>query len=435
MKRLLHLILTLALCVLTGTHVLGSYVYSSADRGVDQIKWVKKSIRVAVSTSLSDKAPNIKTGNDISGALKRSFSVWEEALGVRFVLVSSEAVNVSPSGNSGDGISLITAEPSAENLQIFGGEAATMPAATRIFFDRRGRITEADIVLNPIFQFSTDGTFGTFDLESVLVHEIGHLLGLDHPPVSAGVMSTEIARNGLYGVPQFSGRELSLADISLLRSVYGSPLGDATCCSQINGRILSEGRPSVQEGVVWAEDAETGRVVGSSYTDIKGAYSIKGLSSGLYSIYWRTGGPNGQITDEFIDTIDLLSDESITIDFEPDDIQAANTLKYVGLSGQLSNVSVPVVSGKAATIYLSYMFEKQDFSIGSSSPYITVEPGIRPVQEASDGNGVISFEISVHSETPPGYYSLFLRTKDGARSYLPGGLIVSSDKEAFLTRN
>ena len=141
MVRLYQISTALMFCVLFATQALGSFVFSSSERGNIEIKWNRRVIRVAVSSSVSDTAPNIKKGSNVSEAIKSSLITWERELGVRFQIVSSDTANVSPQGNSGDGISLITAAPTAENLQIFGENAQNLPAMTRIFFDRRGRIT------------------------------------------------------------------------------------------------------------------------------------------------------------------------------------------------------------------------------------------------------------------------------------------------------
>ncbi|MBX3290689.1 MAG: matrixin family metalloprotease [Acidobacteria bacterium] len=434
MVRLYYFTAALMFCVLLGSQAFGSFVFSSSERGSTEIRWTRRVIRVAVSNSLSDTAPNIKKGSNVTEAVKRSLATWENELGVRFQVVSSDAANVSPTGNSGDGISLITAAPTAENLQIFGENAQHLPAMTRIFFDRRGRITEADIVLNPIFQFSTDGTFGTYDLESVLVHEIGHLLGLDHPPISAGVMSSQVARNGLYGVEQLSGRQLSFADVAQLRSIYGSTSRYEECCGEIRGKVTREER-TANDDIIWLEDAETGRIAGSALVGDRGQFSVKGLSSGLYSIYLRTTGDDGSVTDEFIETIELATGESFSMDVAPQNTFASNTLEFLGAMGQMSNVPVQAEPGGSLLLQLAGRVEKRPFSIGSSSPYIMIENDPKADQSLSERLGVVSVEIRIDEETPAGHYSIFIRSSDGSRSYMPGAIVVSESRETSLLRN
>ena len=65
-------------------------------------------------------------------------------------------------------------------------------AITTVTFDTRsGRLLDADIEINDLaFDFSTcdpadEGCAVAFDLENTLTHELGHVLGLDHPPNDA----------------------------------------------------------------------------------------------------------------------------------------------------------------------------------------------------------------------------------------------------------
>jgi hypothetical protein len=45
-----------------------------------------------------------------------------------------------------------------------------------------GRIVDADIELNgAVYSFATNGSLNATDVENTLTHEIGHLMGLDHP--------------------------------------------------------------------------------------------------------------------------------------------------------------------------------------------------------------------------------------------------------------
>src|SRR5207247_5378194 len=82
-------------------------------------------------------------------------------------------------------------------------------AATFSFFRTENGQTmfdEADIAFNPAIDFSTSGETNKFDIQSVLTHEIGHLLGLDHSALVSSVMVP-------FGVPsQLDQRTLAHAN-------------------------------------------------------------------------------------------------------------------------------------------------------------------------------------------------------------------------------
>ena len=131
---------------------------------------------VGIAHTMSDYTTCHREMPQLVDAVKRGVRAWEAAAGVEFEIVLTDRENASGPGAAGDGVSLITIAPSAENMLIFGRDDLDAAAKTRIFYNRKGSITEADIVLNPTQQFSTDGGYGAFDLEATVTHEVGHLL-------------------------------------------------------------------------------------------------------------------------------------------------------------------------------------------------------------------------------------------------------------------
>ena len=155
----------------------------------------------------------------------------------------------------------------------------------------RQEINEADIAINPYpysaedvpLQFSTDGTPGTYDLESTFAHEIGHLLGLSHSGVIAATMQASQALNGTYGLPAITERTLSEADLVAVRGVYGrcekSGSVDGRIQNSIEGKFLPANATHV-----WMEDLASGRVIASSLTTPSGKFSINCVPAGDYRV-------------------------------------------------------------------------------------------------------------------------------------------------------
>src|SRR5438552_18089199 len=250
--------------------------------GIVARRWLTRPIIVAVSSSLSSPPANIKMGSDVIGAARRALESWASVADIQFLETRSSAQTISPA-NAGDRINLITV--SADNGALFGSSES--PGRTRVFSDSGGAIVEADIALNPKELFSTDGTPGTYDLESTFAHEIGHLLGLEHSAIIGATMQPRQAKNGTYGLPAFTQRSLSEDDYAGARALYDSQINSPS----ISGRLVTNtsGRARTIFGAhVFAEDIVTGNVVAGSISLSDGEYNLAGLRAGVYRVFGQS---------------------------------------------------------------------------------------------------------------------------------------------------
>jgi hypothetical protein len=125
------------------------------------------------------------------------------------------------------------AVPSAAIRYQFGGFTASVPgeddgrttigflaapelervlASTSLLFDETtGELLEADIFFNSAFAWSTSagGESGRFDVETIALHEIGHLNGLGHSAIG----ETEVSG---------SGRRVLAAEATMFPLAFGS---------------------------------------------------------------------------------------------------------------------------------------------------------------------------------------------------------------------
>jgi hypothetical protein len=245
------------------------------------VKWGRLPVRYYVT----DRGTAGVSSAQFRDAAARAFATWQ---------------NVGSASVSAQFIGFTSASPDEEDSQnTLGFEARpdlerVLGSTSFLFDDASGEIVEADIFFNSAFSWSvaTAGETGKFDLESIILHETGHLFGLGH----SGLGETELIAGGgrrvvaagavmfpiAYSPGNITDRTPTADDIAGLTEVY--PRGGSTSQSgSISGRVTKNGQGVLGAHVV-AFNPSTGALVANFSLDSRGTFTIASLAPGPYII-------------------------------------------------------------------------------------------------------------------------------------------------------
>jgi hypothetical protein len=386
------------------------------------IRWKSGKIRVALSESLKLRSANGALDLSFINAIKNSLRTWEAAGNIEFVETWSSEVSGSRSGKPGDGINLITIAPTSENLSLFEENPFETSSRTKVYFNSKGFISEADIILNPLVQFSTNGTFGTIDLESTVTHEIGHLLGLEHSFVLGSTMYSHQARNTSTINSNYFSRSLSSDDLFALRSLYGANSQELLRCGVLVGRIVQKN--STRPIRVWLEDSITGNVVASFNTKNDGSFRHSGFLFGIYRVFATDQSQSSNV--EHLGTVSIKRGSTTSFVKNVKLTPSKSSVLYLGQSEQVANVSIKAFADCTVTIYLGGTnLKSDDLNVYFDSPYLSVTKGSVENREFEHNIDLISFQVRVADSVTYGNYSIKLLNRDGQKLSVIGGITIA----------
>jgi hypothetical protein len=276
MKRL-TLALTLA-CVALSSSSASAYLKlgtQSGDRTVT-LKWEAFPVRYFITNASGGGV----SANDLRDAVGRAFATWNA---VETADTDSEFVGFTGARpEDDDGMTVIGFVDRPDEDRTLGATSFLIDTAT-------GEIVEGEIFLNAFFDWSVapNGTADRFDLESIALHEIGHLFGLGHSALG----ETELANGGrrviaaeavmfpiAFSTGSTQGRTLKADDIAGISDIYPNSEFRRERGS-VTGHVTKNGRGVLGAHVI-AFNPRTGKMVGGFSLDDDGRFVIGGLEPG-----------------------------------------------------------------------------------------------------------------------------------------------------------
>ena len=276
MKRIVFLLAVIGVAI--SSHPASAYLKlgSQVDNRTVILRWEQLPVRYFITNASGGGV----SATQVRDTVESAFATWNA---VETADTDSQFVGfTSALPDDEDGMTVIGFVNRPDEDRTLG--------ATSFFIDTvSGEILEAEIYLNSFFDWSVapNGQSGRFDLQSIALHEIGHLFGLGHSALG----ETELANGGrrviaaesvmfpiAFGAGSTQGRTLKADDIAGLSDTY--PTNQfRTERGSITGRVTKSGRGILGAHVV-AFNPRTGKLVGGFSLNEDGRFVIGGLEPG-----------------------------------------------------------------------------------------------------------------------------------------------------------
>lgn len=368
-------------------------------------------VSIVIQAAGSDDLPDASH----TTAIRNAIDAWNEVPGATVHLHE----NVSPAQRArtdweSDSIHLVLFDED-DSSGYFPSGTGTV-ALTPVWFAESGIVTDADILFNGAdYAFTTSGEPGAFDVQDVAAHELGHFVGLDHSGWAGATMFPYVDPSTALH------RSLSADEEHGVRDAY-----PAESYASIAGILRRASNDTVVPGAHVVARGPDGRTLASALANSLGAFTLRGLAAGDYSLY-------AVPLDQPVDEANLTNGHTVAVDFESTllgswHVDAGEALSIgtrrvdpdvtLSLGRNYDVFPLRVIAGETHT------YQVHGSGLLPGSTLTSPDPELGVVATSWFGTLVV-FQVAVPADAPPGHADLVVENAAGERSILPAALEIT----------